>query len=93
MWIITICGETDRVEEFAPIKNAEGVDSAQSSHELQLERAARWLESSGHKFPRDEDGRRLADVEISALTAMEPADLKSSPDVPEVISAGDQLAF
>ena len=85
--------ETDRVEEFAPIKNAEGVDSARSSHDLQLERAARWLESAGHEFPRGEDGERLADVEISALTAMGPADLESSPDVPKVISAGDQLAL
>lgn len=85
--------ETDRVEEFAPIKNSEGVDSARSSHELQLERAARWLEAAGHGFPRSEDGSRLADVEISALTAMEPADLRSSPDVPETISAGDQLAI
>jgi UDP-N-acetylglucosamine/UDP-N-acetylgalactosamine diphosphorylase len=85
--------ETDRVEEFAPIKNSEGVDSAESSHQLQLERSARWLETAGHEFPRGKDGQRLADVEISALTAMEPADLKTSSDVPELISAGDQLAF
>ena len=85
--------ETDRVEEFAPIKNAEGVDSARSSHELQLERAARWLENAGHWFPRNEDGTRLADVEISALTAMQPSDLEACPDVPESISAGDQLAI
>jgi len=85
--------ETDRVEEFAPIKNSEGVDSARSSHELQLERAARWLETAGHSFPRDENGTRLANVEISALTAMEPVDLQSSPEVPETISAGDQLAI
>jgi len=81
------------VEEFAPIKNSEGVDSARSSHELQLERAARWLETAGHSFPRDENGTRLANVEISALTAMEPVDLQSSPEVPETISAGDQLAI
>ena len=85
--------ETDRVEEFAPIKNSEGVDSPGSSHELQFERAARWIESSGHEFPRDADGRRLANVEISALTAMDPADLKSSPEVPDTISPGDQLAI
>ena len=85
--------ETDRVEEFAPIKNSEGVDSAHSSHELQLERAARWLETAGHGFPRDENGMRLANVEISALRAMDPADLRSSPEVPETISAGDELAI
>ena len=85
--------ETDRIEEFAPIKNSEGVDSPASSHELQFERAARWLESSGHEFPRDPDGRRLANIEISALTAMGPEDLRSSSEVPDTISAGDQLAI
>ena len=35
--------EIERSEEFAPIKNASGSDSLESSHELQLARAQKWL--------------------------------------------------
>jgi UDP-N-acetylglucosamine/UDP-N-acetylgalactosamine diphosphorylase len=48
----SIVYETDRVEEFAPIKNATGVDSVESSKALQTARAARWLEAAGVKVPR-----------------------------------------
>ena len=67
--------ETDRVAEFAPIKNAEGSDSAATSHRLQSERAARWLEARGVDVPRAADGSVDAELEIGPLTAMEPADL------------------
>lgn len=36
--------EIDRREEFAPIKNATGSDSLESSQELQLARALKWVE-------------------------------------------------
>ncbi|HED53272.1 MAG TPA: UDPGP type 1 family protein, partial [Phycisphaerales bacterium] len=49
--------ETSREEEFAPIKNAEGIDSAESSARLQSARAARWLEAAGVRVPRASDGR------------------------------------
>lgn len=67
--------ETDRVEEFAPIKNAEGDDSPESSKRLQTERAARWLEKYGVKIPRNADSTVNAVIEISPLTAAEPEDL------------------
>ena len=35
--------EIDRKEEFAPIKNAQGIDSFESSCKLQLSRARNWL--------------------------------------------------
>ena len=68
--------ETDRAEEFAPIKNAEGADSATSSGILQTERAARWLEAAGVKVPRREDGTVDGRIEITAATALEPGDLR-----------------
>ncbi len=79
----SIVYEADRVEEFAPIKNAEGVDSPRTSREIQTLRAARWLEAAGVKVPwREErltDGttRRVPDctIELSPLTALERDDL------------------
>ena len=67
--------ETDRVEEFAPIKNAEGIDSPATSKALQIERATRWIESAGGSVPRRADGEIDAVIEIEASTALEASDL------------------
>ena len=83
--------ETDRVEEFAPIKNATGVDSAESSAMLQTERSARWLEANGVPVPRNGDGVVEARIEITPATALEATDLAdaSAPDV----SAGQDVVL
>jgi len=81
--------ETDRTEEFAPIKNAEGSDSPESSRQLQSERAARWLECAGFSVARKEDGSLDAVIELSALTASSFEDLKDK-DIPE-IKSGDEI--
>ncbi len=72
----SIVMETDRSEEFAPIKNATGVDSVETSKALQSTRAARWLEAAGIAVPRKPDGSLDCTLELSALTALEPADLR-----------------
>jgi UDP-N-acetylglucosamine/UDP-N-acetylgalactosamine diphosphorylase len=69
--------ETDRVEEFAPIKNATGADSVESSKKLQTLRAARWLEAAGVRVPRNSAGEPDCVIELSPLTALAPEDLKS----------------
>ena len=74
----SIVYETQREEEFAPIKNATGVDSPETSAQLQTQRAAKWLEQCGVKVPRDERGVPQAVIEISQLKAIEPADLNSN---------------
>jgi UDP-N-acetylglucosamine/UDP-N-acetylgalactosamine diphosphorylase len=61
--------ETDRIEEFAPIKNATGVDSPESSRQLQSQRAARWLLAQGVTIPIDANGVPKAVIEISPRTA------------------------
>ncbi len=86
----SIVYETDRVQEFAPIKNAEGVDSVITSHQLQTERAARWLEANGVRIPRDADGKVEAKIEISPLTALEPADLDAT-EIPALITQGQEV--
>ena len=84
--------ETDRVEEFAPIKNADGQDSPKSSKQLQIERAARWLESCGVSVPRNDDGQPNAAIEISPLTAVEADDLKHV-ELPEQLVPSKSYEF
>ncbi len=84
--------ETERAEEFAPIKNATGVDSAESSIRLQIDRAARWLEHAGVTVPRRTDGAVEATIEISPLSAIEPQDL-SALKLPERIEPGAELVI
>ncbi len=84
--------ETDRIEEFAPIKNATGVDSVESSRRIQTERAARWLAHAGVKVPRRPDGSPDCTLEISPLTALEAHDLKGK-NLPASIKPGSSHAL
>lgn len=88
----SIVYETDRVEEFAPIKNASGVDSPQTSRELQTERAARWLERAGVKVARGSDGKPQGVLEIRATTALEAEDLMGQK-LPKEITAGTSMVL
>jgi len=82
--------ETDRIEEFAPVKNATGPDSIETSKQLQSQRAANWLKSAGVKIPLNDDGSVNATIELSPLTALCPADLIGK-DLPDAIEPGTTL--
>ena len=86
----SIVYETDRVEEFAPIKNATGVDSAESSQQLQIERAARWLESRGVAIARNNQDQVDAVIEIRPTTAIGPDDL-ADLDLPQSVTSKQEL--
>ena len=81
---------TARADEFAPIKNAEGSDSPQTSCQLQSDLYARWLESRGVVIPWTSEGHVDAAIEIAPTTAMCAADL--APEVlPGSIEAGSSM--
>lgn len=99
---LPMCGnsivyETDRVDEFAPIKNADidgkvETDSPASSKQIQTERAARWLEANGVKVARNGEGLGsvAAVIEIKQTTAIYPEDLKAV-ELPKEVAAGSEL--
>jgi UDP-N-acetylglucosamine/UDP-N-acetylgalactosamine diphosphorylase len=84
--------ETDRTEEFAPIKNASGADSPESCGRIQTERAARWLEAVGVKVPRKADGTPDCTLEISPRRASTAEELRNAKR-PERIEKGMRLAW
>jgi UDP-N-acetylglucosamine/UDP-N-acetylgalactosamine diphosphorylase len=67
--------ETERAEEFAPLKNQSGADSIETCRAGMIEQQARWLEEAGVHVPR-RDGKPAVVVEISPLFASGPEDLK-----------------
>ena len=81
---------TDRVEEFAPIKNASGEDSPATSKAIQVERAVRWLREAGVAVPCHSNGQPDCTVEISPLTARGPEDLRRHPPS-KAIAAGSEV--
>jgi UDP-N-acetylglucosamine/UDP-N-acetylgalactosamine diphosphorylase len=84
--------QVQRVEEFAPIKNAEGEDSPASSHRIQSDRHGAWLEAHGTQVPRRGDGSVDAKIEIGPLAAMEAADLRGRA-LPKAVQRGQELVI
>ena len=76
--------QTSRMEEFAPIKNAEGEDSPDSSHRIQSDRNGAWLESVGVIIPRRTDGSVDAKIEIGPLAALEANDLRNRTTIKSI---------
>lgn len=66
--------EAARGDEFAPIKNAEGADSADSARALLNDLYARWFEHAGVRVPRDADGAP-PDLEIDPRFALDADEL------------------
>jgi UDP-N-acetylglucosamine/UDP-N-acetylgalactosamine diphosphorylase len=83
--------QTLRSEEFAPTKNATGVDSAESARQMMTDRAADWLESAGVTVPRKEDGSPDCILEIAPSFTLEKEDIKSKLDQIPPIKSKDKL--
>src|SRR5687768_5232359 len=82
--------ETDRAEEFSPVKNAEGVDSPATSRRYQIRRAARWLRSAGVEVPMN-GGEPAATLEISPLFAVTEQHVQPTPLATQKLAAGQVL--
>ncbi len=77
--------QTRRSEEFAPVKNRTGIDSAETAREMMVARAAAWLESAGVTVPRKADGSVDCLIEIAPGFALEKDDIKARIDrIPEI---------
>jgi UDP-N-acetylglucosamine/UDP-N-acetylgalactosamine diphosphorylase len=77
--------QTEREEEFAPVKNATGTDSAEVTRQMMTDRAAAWLEAAGVKVPRKSDREPDCSLEIAPSFALTPDDLKAKRDqIPEI---------
>ncbi|MDF1740683.1 MAG: UDPGP type 1 family protein [Verrucomicrobiales bacterium] len=61
--------ETAREDDFSPVKNAEGVDSAQTCRDDQLRQFARWAAAAGIDIETDETGLPPFAFEVSPLFA------------------------
>jgi len=72
--------ETDRREEFEPLKNATGADSPASVQRALSNQAADWLEQAGVRVPRDADGNAAVPLEISPLFALDAEELAGKVD-------------
>ncbi|HUG12068.1 MAG TPA: UDPGP type 1 family protein [Opitutaceae bacterium] len=59
--------ETARADDFSPVKNATGVDSADTCRADQLRQFARWLRSCGANVPVDSSGLPPFVIEVSPL--------------------------
>ncbi|WP_415907869.1 UTP--glucose-1-phosphate uridylyltransferase [Oleiharenicola sp. Vm1] len=70
--------ETNRADDFSPVKNAEGVDSPQTCSEDQQRQFARWLAAAGASVPVDATGLPAAKLEISPLFGYDADTVKAS---------------
>lgn len=57
--------ESARETGFSPVKNAEGVDSAQSCSDDQLKLLASWLKAAGEEVALDSNGLPTVHIEVS----------------------------
>lgn len=74
----TMVMEISREEEFAPIKNAEGADSPETSRALMEGLYRKWLRERNIDLPD-----KTKAVEISPLTAVEASDLPDNLILPD----------
>jgi len=77
--------QTLREQEFTPVKNAVGINSAETAREMIVARGASWLESAGITVPRNADGSVDCLIEIAPSFALEKGDIGAKLErIPEI---------
>jgi UDP-N-acetylglucosamine/UDP-N-acetylgalactosamine diphosphorylase len=66
--------ETPRADEFAPVKNATGADSAEVTKAMISAQAGRWLDAAGVAYPKKTDGEPAVALEIGPLAGVDLTD-------------------
>ena len=66
--------EAKREDEFSPVKNPDGVDSAVSCRRMLVDKDVRRLEKAGASIPKKENGTPDCVVELSPLTFLDDED-------------------
>jgi len=69
--------EVKREEEYSPVKNAAGGNSAETAQQAMSNFFGNWLEKAGIKILRDSKGDVRGRVEISPLLALDEEELKN----------------
>ena len=82
--------ETERGEEFSPVKNATGDDSPETCTRDQIRRAARWLKQAGVKIPMKGENPDAV-IEISPLFAVNAEQLAGKSPSSLEIPAGRNI--
>ncbi|MHC4634304.1 MAG: hypothetical protein ACYSYU_03700 [Planctomycetota bacterium] len=83
--------QTQRNREFAPVKNAAGVDNAETSRQMQINRAAEWLESAGVSVPKKPDGTPDCIIEIAPSFALSEECVKNKLEQVPKIKRNDKI--
>lgn len=83
--------EIVRDEQFGPTKNATGIDSAETTRTMLVERAARWIERAGVAVPRRPDGTPDCLLEIAPSFALDPEEVAAKADSIPTIHPGTKV--
>ena len=83
--------QTIRSEEFAPTKNAAGVDSVETTRQMMVARAAGWLESAGVTVPGKPNGSPDCVIEIAPSFALTKEDVVRKQSKIPPIKPGDKI--
>lgn len=83
--------ETVRKEEFAPTKNATGVDSVETTKQMMIDRAADWLESAGIQIPRKADGSPDCALEVAPSFALCKEGVVEKADQVPTVNRGEEV--
>jgi UDP-N-acetylglucosamine/UDP-N-acetylgalactosamine diphosphorylase len=76
-WVVV---EAERSEEFAPVKNATGVDSPQTAKQAISDLAAHWLKRAGVAVPCGAEGSASVALEVGPLFALDAEELAAKVD-------------